>query len=83
MSVKQQRRVAQRLTTLLAELFDIPPTELDGINIRFHAYPPPTSRLVVDCYPISFVNVSAHETVCESLSATRQFGLFIRTELAR
>ena len=40
MSVKQQRRIAQRLTPLLAELFDIPPAGRNGINIRFHPYPP-------------------------------------------
>jgi phenylpyruvate tautomerase PptA (4-oxalocrotonate tautomerase family) len=40
MSVKQQRRVAQGLTPVLAELFEVPPAGLDGINIRFHPYPP-------------------------------------------
>ena len=40
MSVKQQRRIARRLTPLLAELFEVPPAGLDGINIRFHPYPP-------------------------------------------
>ena len=37
MSVRQQRRVAARLTPLLADLFD---AELDAVNFRFHSYPP-------------------------------------------
>lgn len=40
MSVRQQRKIAKTLTPLLAELFGIPATNLDGINIRFHSYPP-------------------------------------------
>ena len=38
--VKQPRRVAQHLTPLLAELFDVLAGGLDGVNIRFHPYPP-------------------------------------------
>ena len=56
MSVKQQRRLAQHLTPLLAELFEIPPTRLDGINIRFHPYPPTDfavgGRLLSDIVPL-------------------------------
>jgi phenylpyruvate tautomerase PptA (4-oxalocrotonate tautomerase family) len=37
MSVRQQRRVAARLTPLLADLFG---AERDAINVRFHPYPP-------------------------------------------
>lgn len=40
MSVRQQRKVASALTPVLAELFDVPTDGLDGINIRFHSYPP-------------------------------------------
>ncbi|HLH03542.1 MAG TPA: hypothetical protein VKX25_12275 [Bryobacteraceae bacterium] len=39
MSVRRQRRIARELTPLLAELFNIPATARDGINIRFHPYP--------------------------------------------
>jgi hypothetical protein len=56
MSVKQQRRIAKRLTPLLAELFDIAPNGLDGINIRFHSYPPTDfavgGRLLSDIVPL-------------------------------
>ena len=56
MSVKQQRRVAQRLTPLLAELFDIPSAGVHGINIRFHPYPPTDfavgGRLLSDLVPL-------------------------------
>jgi phenylpyruvate tautomerase PptA (4-oxalocrotonate tautomerase family) len=40
MSPKQQRHVAKGLTPVLAELFDVPPDGIDGVNIRFHPYPP-------------------------------------------
>lgn len=56
MSVKQQRRIAQHLTPLLAELFHIPRAGLDGINIRFHPYPPTDfavgGRLLSDVVPL-------------------------------
>jgi hypothetical protein len=55
MSVKQQRRIAQRLTPVLTESFDIPPTGIEGINIRFHPYPPTDfavgGRLLSDLIP--------------------------------
>jgi phenylpyruvate tautomerase PptA (4-oxalocrotonate tautomerase family) len=38
MSVKKQRRVARDLTPVLAEAFGV--TDLEGVNIRFHSYPP-------------------------------------------
>lgn len=38
LSVATRRRLAARLTPLLAELFAV--TELGGVNIRFHAYAP-------------------------------------------
>ncbi|PSR53084.1 hypothetical protein AHMF7605_05865 [Adhaeribacter arboris] len=40
MSVKKQKQVAQVLTPVLAQLFSIPVTETDSINIRFHSYSP-------------------------------------------
>ena len=40
MSVRQQRRIGQHLTPLLARLFEIPPAGMDGINMRYHPYPP-------------------------------------------
>ena len=40
MSKKQQRKVAHWLTPVLAEIFDVPLSQLDNINIRFHSYPP-------------------------------------------
>ena len=56
MSAKQQRRIAQRLTPLLAELFDVPLIGLDGNNIRFHPYPPTDfavgGRLLSDIVPL-------------------------------
>jgi len=56
MSAKQQRRIARYLTPLLGELFDVPPTRLDGINIRFHPYPPTDfavgGRLLSDIVPL-------------------------------
>lgn len=39
MPVHQQRRVARALTPVLAELWDVPQHDLDGINMRFHSYP--------------------------------------------
>ncbi|HZB97517.1 MAG TPA: hypothetical protein VE219_02850 [Candidatus Sulfotelmatobacter sp.] len=39
MSVRQRRRVARRLTPVLADLFDVPSEGVEGINIRFHPYP--------------------------------------------
>ncbi len=38
MSVKKQRRVAQVLTPVLAEVFGA--ADLEGVNLRFHSYPP-------------------------------------------
>lgn len=40
MSLRQQRKVASGLTPVLARLFGVPPEAIDGINIRFHSYPP-------------------------------------------
>ena len=40
MSARQQRRVADKLTKVLAELFGFGLEEMDNINIRFHPYPP-------------------------------------------
>jgi hypothetical protein len=40
MSVRQQKKVARLLTPVLAELFDVSPEDRDGINLRFHSYPP-------------------------------------------
>jgi hypothetical protein len=39
MSVRQQRKVAQALTPLLAKLFGVAPNAIENINIRFHSYP--------------------------------------------
>ena len=56
MPVRQQRRIAQRLTPLLAQLFDVPQAGVDGINIRFHPYPPTDfavgGRLLSDIVPL-------------------------------
>jgi hypothetical protein len=55
MSARQKRRVARRLTPLIAELFAIPNTCLDEINICFHPYPPKDfavgRRLLADIIP--------------------------------
>ena len=55
-SVKQERRVAQQLTPVLADLFSIAPNQLEGINIRFHPYPPTDfavgGRLLADLIPL-------------------------------
>ena len=40
MSVRQQRRIARALTSVLADVFGVDPAQLDNVNIRFHAYPP-------------------------------------------
>jgi phenylpyruvate tautomerase PptA (4-oxalocrotonate tautomerase family) len=37
LSVRRQRRVADRVTPLLVELFG---TDPDAVNVRFHSYPP-------------------------------------------
>jgi len=56
MSVRQQRRVARALTPLLAELFGVAPVAIEGINIRFHPYPPTDfavgGRLLSDMIPL-------------------------------
>lgn len=55
MSARQQRRIAPALTAVLAELFAVPSSRLDGINIRFHPYPPRDfavgGRLLADLVP--------------------------------
>jgi phenylpyruvate tautomerase PptA (4-oxalocrotonate tautomerase family) len=38
MNVKQQKKVAQGLTPILAKLFSV--KDLENVNIRFHSYPP-------------------------------------------
>lgn len=40
MSARKQRRVARHLTPVLARLFGVGPGDVDGINLRFHPYPP-------------------------------------------
>lgn len=40
MSVKQQRKVAEQMTPIVAKLFNIAPADSDNINFRFHSYPP-------------------------------------------
>lgn len=56
MSEKQQKRVARRLTDVIAELFDVAPGQIDGINLRFHPYPPKDfavgGRLLSDMVPL-------------------------------
>ncbi len=56
MSRKQQRRIARHLTPVLADLFEVPPAGLEGINIRFHPYPPSDfavgGRLLSDIVPL-------------------------------
>ena len=56
MPVRQQRRIAEVLTPVLAELFEIPLEGRNGINIRFHPYPPTDfavgGRLLSDIVPL-------------------------------
>jgi phenylpyruvate tautomerase PptA (4-oxalocrotonate tautomerase family) len=56
MSEGQQRKIARRLTLVLAELFEVKPENFDGINIRFHPYPPKDfavgGRLLSDIVPL-------------------------------
>lgn len=40
MNLYQRRKVARVLTPVLAELFGLQEHQLEGINIRFHSYPP-------------------------------------------
>ncbi|BDP42022.1 hypothetical protein DAETH_19910 [Deinococcus aetherius] len=40
MSTRKQRQVARHLTPVLARLFGVGPEDVDGINLRFHSYPP-------------------------------------------
>lgn len=40
MSARQARRLARGITPVLAELFNVPRDDWDGINIRFHSYRP-------------------------------------------
>lgn len=55
MPVRRQRKLATVMTPLLAELFAVRPEEEDGINIRFHPYPPTDfavgGRLLSDIVP--------------------------------
>lgn len=55
MSIRQQRKVTPILTDALATLFAVPTAEYEGINIRFHSYPPTDfavgGRLLADVVP--------------------------------
>lgn len=55
MSVRRRREVARALTPLVAELFGVGPEGIDGINVRFHPYPPTDfavgGRLLSDVVP--------------------------------
>jgi phenylpyruvate tautomerase PptA (4-oxalocrotonate tautomerase family) len=55
MSARQRRRLAGALTPELARLWSIPASQVDGINIRFHSYPPTAfavgGRLLSDLVP--------------------------------
>jgi len=55
MSVKQQRKVAEQMTPIVAKLFNIAPADSDNINFRFHSYPPTDfavgSKLLSDIVP--------------------------------
>jgi phenylpyruvate tautomerase PptA (4-oxalocrotonate tautomerase family) len=55
LSVRQQRKIASGLTPVLAEVFAVPSQDRDGINIRFHSYPPTDfavgGRLLADIIP--------------------------------
>jgi len=55
MSARQRRRLARGLTPVLAEVFDVPASGWDGINIRFHPYRPSEfavgGRLLSDLVP--------------------------------
>jgi phenylpyruvate tautomerase PptA (4-oxalocrotonate tautomerase family) len=56
MSVRQRRRLAVKLTPVLAELFGVPPEGWDNVNIRFHVYRPSEfavgGRLLSDLVPL-------------------------------
>jgi hypothetical protein len=39
MSARQHGRLARGLTPVLAEVFNVPASGWDGINIRLHSYP--------------------------------------------
>ena len=56
MSDRQKRKVAKGLTPVLAELFHVPASEIDNINIRFHSYPPTDfsvgGKLLADIIPL-------------------------------
>lgn len=54
MTVRQQRRIAQRLTPLVAELFDIPPAGWTASTSDFTHTHPLTSRWAAAYCPISF-----------------------------
>lgn len=55
LTVRQQRKIARDLTPILAELWNVPAEQVDGINIRFHSYPPTDfavgGRLLSDLIP--------------------------------
>lgn len=57
LSVSRQRRIASKLTPLLASLFGVAPSALDNVNIRFHSYPPSDfsvgGRLLQDLTPFA------------------------------
>lgn len=56
MSVKQQRKVAKHLTSVLAELFGLDDQHLENVNMRFHSYPPSDfsvgGKLLSDIIPL-------------------------------
>lgn len=56
MSVRQRRRLARELTSVLGDLFDVPRDGWDNVNIRFHSYRPSEfavgGRLLSDVVPL-------------------------------
>ncbi|MBV9277281.1 MAG: hypothetical protein JOZ97_03495 [Candidatus Eremiobacteraeota bacterium] len=55
MPVRMQRRIARELTPILARLFNVPPSQIDNVNLRFYSYRPRDfavgGRLLSDMIP--------------------------------
>ena len=56
MSVRRQRKIARMLTPVLATWFEVPASQTDNVNIRFHSYPPTDfavgGKLLSDLVPL-------------------------------
>jgi hypothetical protein len=69
LSVKQQRRIAQNLTPLLVELFDVPAAGMDGTKSGFNPYPPTDCAVGPSAVQYRPAHWPFDETSCESMSA--------------